>query len=237
MVTKRRKKMEKLNEKPQVVEAVSIEPELSEAAVQQIEQQLADIEEKTMVEESTSAEVEKIAQEATVEAAAEVEATDGATVSTAVETIEEPIVETTTETTENPVEQSTKAEKSNTEPLLSSWTQTFQTANAIQEELENWTLHVLEQQRELSVKALNQSKQQWEQLSRGLSTYIPQAQEFLNAEDFKGQDLWLNTQDQLESITKTLIEQNRQARKDVQSWLETSAAPFEQIGKMFYPFK
>lgn len=237
MVTKRRKKMEKLNEKPQVVEAVSIEPELSEAAVQQIEQQLADIEEKTIVEESTSAVVEEIAQEATVEAAAEVEAAVEPAVETVVETIEEPVVETTTETTENPAEQTTETEESNTEPLLSSWTQTFQTANAIQEELENWTLQVLEQQRELSIRALNQSKQQWEQLSRGLSTYLPQAQEFLSSQDCKGQDLWLNTQEQLESITKTWIEQNRQARKDVKSWLETSAAPFEQIGKMFYPFK
>lgn len=253
--------MEKLNEKQQGVEAVStIEPELSEAAVQQIEQQLTK-EESPVAEETTTVVEEETVQETKAEPAVEanVEASDETiaeatleasvetTVEEKVETMEDPIVETIVEaqveTEVAPAEETTQTEtqettaESNTEPLLSSWTQTFHTANALQEELENWTLQVLEQQRALSEKALNQTKQQWEQLSRGLNTYIPQTQEFLKSNDFGGQDLWLHAQDQLESITKTWIEQNRQARQDMQSWLENSAAPFEQIGKMFYPFK
>ncbi|RXT02862.1 hypothetical protein [Ammoniphilus sp. CFH 90114] len=238
MVTKRKRKMDKMNENQQLVETITAvaEVDISEEAAQQIEKQLA-VETKEINEASLEQSVAKVPTEDQLEVQSEDRLEDQLEVhaETQTESQTEPTQES--HTTSPDSESEPVLEDSENNPLLTAWTQTYHSANLIQQELENWSLQLLEQQKVLSQQVIQQSEQPWNQLISSMSTFFPQNADVLT-EAGKGYiNLWMNTQDQYEYMTKASIEQNKLARDTMQSWVESSVVQLQQMSKSLYPNK
>lgn len=118
--------------------------------------------------------------------------------------------------------------------IIDAWNQQLEAAYSIQQFLENWTLDMVDQQKQALEKAYEQSQQQVTQLSNSLTPLFQSTPLFLTKTMASSDINWIKaTYEPVESTVQAWVAQNQLVRDEFQGLVGKSMEQWKQAQALF----